>query len=286
MPDPLPLPVRVLFKGPSNITYLTPMSGPRTDFNFARVLEAELLEGGRPSTIRTFSVPSELAKGALKKWEAEVLGFSPDVIALTYGQYESVHLFLPRWLERHANTQKNRPGRIRDFYRKRVVRRWWMPLAKLQARVDRSPIATLTKSWRAQRTVDDLEQFVRNVRGVGSPLVLIFEVLPPAKRYQSWFPGMTARIAEFNERAAAMVERLDEADVRIVRVYPLVEEHAEGDLEVAIPDGFHWTPHMHRVIGTELARIVAEWADTQQHLKSPSRAVARPRRINRSEQAG
>jgi hypothetical protein len=262
------------------------MSGPRTDFTFARVLEAELLGAGRPATVHTISVPSELAKTALRNWEAEVLGFSPDVIILTYGQYEAVHLFLPRWLERHVNSLKVRPGRLRERYRKHVVRPVWMLLARLQARVDTSPIAVLTKTWRAQRTVDDLERFVLNVREVGSPLVLIFEVLPPAKRYQSWFPGMTARIAEFNQRAADMVARLGQPDVRFFGVNELVDKYAEGSLEVAIPDGFHWTPHMHRVIGEELAREVAEWADTQPHLRAPARKRSRARTVPAAERAG
>jgi GDSL-like Lipase/Acylhydrolase family len=266
MPEPLQLPIRILLKGPSNISWMSPMGGPRSDFHFGRALEAELLGAGRAATVRTISVPSELAKTALRKWEPEVLGFSPDVIILTYGQYESVHLFLPRWLERHANSLKARPGLFREQYRKRLLRPFWMTLAKLQARLDRSIVGAATKTIRPRRCARDQERLIEQLQKVGSPLVLVFEVLPPAKRYQSWFPGMTARIAEYNKAAAAMVERVGLPNVRFFRVAELVEQHAEGSLEVAIPDGFHWTPEMHRVIGAELAHEILKWAETQEHL--------------------
>jgi hypothetical protein len=278
MPEPLQLPIRVLLKGPSNISWMSYPGGSRTDFTFARALEAELLGAGRPATVQTISVPSELAKTTLRRWEAEVLGFSPDVIVITYGQYESVHLFLPRWLERHANSLKARPGFFRERYRKYLVRPVWMFLARQQARLDRSPIAALTKSVRPGRTVRDIARFVENVQEVGSPLVIIFEVLPPAKRYESWFPGMKTRIAEYNRLAAEYVRQLDKQNVRFFRVTELVEQHAEGSLEVAIPDGFHWTPQMHGIIGGELAREIIKWADTQDHLKVIDAGRQRPRR--------
>ena len=263
----LQLPIRILLKGPSNISWMSYPGGPRTDFTFARALEAGLLDAGRAVVMQTNSVPSELAKQTLRTWEAEVMGFSPDVIVLTYGQYESVHLFLPRWLERHANSNKARPGFVRERYRRYVLRPVWIFLARQQSRLDRSPIARWTKSARPRRTVRDLARFVDNVQQVGSPLVIIFEVLPPARRYQSWFPGMEARIAEYNRIAAEYVRELDKPNVRFFRVTELVEEYADGDLEIAIPDGFHWTPYMHQVIGTELTRDVISWADTQEHLK-------------------
>jgi hypothetical protein len=285
MPDPLQLPIRVLLKGPSNISWMSPPGGPRTDFTFARALEAELLGAGRPATVQAISVPSELAKQTLRNWEAEVLGFSPDVIVLTYGQYESVHLFLPRWLERHANSLKARPGFVRELYRKRVLRPFWMFLARQQARLDRSPVAALTKSVRPRRTVRDIAQFVEHVQQVGSPLVIIFEVLPPAKRFESWFPGMKTRIAEYNRLAAEYVRQLDKPNVRFFRVTELVDQHADGSLEVAIPDGFHWTPHMHGVIGGELGREIIKWADTQEHLTVIDAGRQRPRSVRSAESA-
>lgn len=267
MPEPLPLPVRVLVKGASTVCWMSPMDGPRSDFTYPRALEAELLSAGRPATVQAISVPSELTKWTLRNWEHEVLGFSPDVIVLTYGHYETLHLFLPRWLERHANSLKARPGFVRERYRRHVLRPLWMALARLQARLDSGWLGRATSTIRPRRCVEDLRALVDHVSKISSPLVIVFEVLSVAERRKSWFPGMARRVDEFNRRAAEMVASFDSQNVRFFRVSPLVEEHAGGDRNAALPDGFHWTPHMHRVIGRELASEILKWCETQPHLR-------------------
>jgi hypothetical protein len=284
MPDPLPLPIRVLVKGASTVGWLGEMGGPRTDFGFPRALEADLLESGRPVELRTISVPSERTKTAVRRWEHEVIGFSPDVVVLVYGHYETVHLFLPWWLERHANSRVSPPRPIKEFYRKHLLRPLWMFLARMQARADHLLDPTIRRR-RPKSVVADLEKIIGHIQEVGSPLVILFELLPPAKRYQSWFPGMAARIDVMNQAIADLVARLDRPNVRLLKVSELVEKHADGDINVATPDGFHYSPHLHRMIGEELARDVAAWADTQPHLQSTDRAPARPRRVSRSERA-
>lgn len=266
MPEPLPLPIRILVKGASTVGVASPMGGPRTDFTFPRAIEAQLLADGRPAVVRTITVASERTKDTLRHWEREMMGYSPDVVILVYGHYETIHLFLPWWLERHANSLRARPGRIREAYRRSVLRPVWMTLAKLQAKLDKTIDPTIRRS-RPRRVAADLERLIGRIRFLHSPLVFVFELQPPARRYQSWFPGMTARMAEMNRELAALVERLDDPDIRYFRTSGLVAEHAGGDLDVATPDGFHYSPELHRVIGTELARQIADWADTQEHLK-------------------
>ena len=80
---------------------------------------------------------------------------------------------------------------------------------------------------------------------------------------------MTARIAVMNEAIADTVARVDLPNGRYFRVLPLVEEHCGGDLEVATPDGSHFSPAMHRDIGTALAKKIGDWAETQPHLAHP-----------------
>jgi hypothetical protein len=63
------------------------------------------------------------------------------------------------------------------------------------------------------------------------------------------------------------VEQIDRPNVRYFRTSQIVAEHADGDLDAAMPDGFHFSPHIHRMIGTELARRIIDWAGTQEHLK-------------------
>lgn len=262
----LRLPIRVLVKGASTVGWLSGMGGERTDFTFPRALEEQLLSTGRPVEIRTYSEPSEQTKTTLRRWQGEMIGFSPDVVILVYGHYETIHLFLPRWLERHANSLKARPGRVRDAYRSRLLRPTWMALARLQASLDSRLDPTL-RAARPQRVAADLERLIGHIQELHSPLVFVFELLPPAKRYRSWFPGMAQRIQVMNESLSEMVRRIDRPNVRYFTVGALVDKYANGDLDVATPDGFHYSPEMHRRIGVELAREIAAWADTQPHLR-------------------
>lgn len=265
MPAPLPLPIRVLVKGASTVNWVSWMGGPRTDFTFPRAIEAQLAAEGRPSVVQTITMTSEQTHKILGSWQREILGFSPDVIILVYGHFETIHLFLPRWLERHANSLKAKPRRVPMFYRQHLLRPVWISLAKLQAKVD-SLLDPTIRRGRPRRVVADLERYITHVQEVGSPLVLLFELLPPADRYQSWFPGMATRIAVMNEAIADMVRKVGLPNVRYVRISELVDRYAEGSQELATPDGFHFSPLMHRVIGMALAQQIEDWADTQPHL--------------------
>src|SRR5579875_255890 len=159
------------------------MGGERTDFEFPRALEQSLLQAGRPVELRCYSVPSEQTKTTLRRWQAEMIGFSPDVVVLVYGHYETIHLFLPRWLERHANSLQQRRGRIRELYRARLLRPVWMALARLQARLDTRLDPTM-RAARPRRVAADLDELIKHIQELHSPLVFVFELLPPAKRYR------------------------------------------------------------------------------------------------------
>jgi hypothetical protein len=283
MSSPLPNPIKILVKGASTVGWLGEMGGPRSDFGFPRAMEEALLQSGRPVELRCISVPSERTRTAVHRWEQEMIGYSPDVVVLVYGHYETVHLFLPWWLERHANSRIVPPRRWSTLYRTRVLRPIWMSLAKLQSRADKRIDPALRR--RHKKVVADLEKIIGHTQELQSPLVVLFELIHPAKRYQSWFPGMARRIDVMNEAIEAMVRRIDLPNVRYFRVSELVEKYADGDLEVATPDGFHYSPELHRRIGEYLARDVAEWAATQPHLQPPAKR-SRSRAARPSEQAG
>jgi hypothetical protein len=257
--------MRILVKGASTVNWASPMSGPPDEFTFPRAIEAELVRDGWPAEVRAITMPSERTSRILLTWQEEVLGFAPDVVVLVYGHYETIHLFLPRWLERHANTLRARPRLLANLYRRHVLRPAWMMLARLQARLDRALDPTLRRG-RPRQVAADLEAYIGQVRQIGSPLVFVFELLPPAVRYRSWFPGMARRIEVMNETLADLVRRIDRPDVRFFRVSELVEKYADGDIDVATPDGFHYTRDLHRRIGETLAHEIEEWAAQQRHL--------------------
>jgi hypothetical protein len=243
------------------------MGGPRTDFTFPRALEQKLLSDGRACDVRTVTAMAEKTGPILKTWQDEVIGFSPDVIVLVYGYVETIHRFLPRWLERHANSWRAKPRRLRSIYRKVILRPVWKTLAELQMRLD-TRIPTI-RGGQSFRVAALLEEYIAQVQTVASPLVLLLELLPPSGRYRRWFPGMTARVKAMNGALAATVARADRPNVRFVRISPLVEEHFGGDLDIATPDGSHFSPEMHRHIGTALAKEIGDWAETQPHLARP-----------------
>jgi hypothetical protein len=216
----------------------------------------------------------------VQRWEHEIIGFSPDVIILLYGHYETIHAYLPWWLERHANSRITPRRKLMDFYRRSILQPIWKFLAQLQAKVD-TRLDPNIRRRRPQKVVTDLEKLIGHSQEIGSPLVILFELLPPAKRYQSWFPGMTERIPVMNKAIADLVERIGKPNVRVFPTSEMVVKYADGDIDIATPDGFHYSPHLHRMIGQELAREIAEWADSQPHLQPPAppaRRAARPRR--------
>jgi lysophospholipase L1-like esterase len=271
MPAPLPLPMRVLVKGPSTVVWLSDMGGPRTDFTFPRSLEAHLLAAGQPVEVLNTAIASDRAKTTLRNWQREILAYSPDVIILLYGQYETLHFLAPWWLERHANSLRRRPGRIREHYRKRLLGPAWMSLARFQAKVDTRVNSTF---WRGRppRVTAHLERLIERSQLVGSPLVYVFEILPPAKRWQSWFPGMAERTVVMNEAIAGLIDRIDKPNVRLFPMQDLVKRNF-ADIEEVAPDGGHFTPELHRVIGEALSEEILAWAATQPHLKGPGSAL-------------
>ena len=279
MTEPDRLPLRVLVKGASTVVFSSWMGGPRSDVAFPRVIEEQLTAAGWPAEVRCTAVPAELAKFPIRTWEHEVLAWSPDVVILNYGHMECVHLFLPRFLERHVNSDAARPFPLRTAYRKRVLRPSWMVLASFQAALDNRLPPTLL-SHRPRRVAADLRQMIKKVRSVASPLVLIPDIPPNGAIYREWFPGMGPRIEVMNDHLRDMVAGIDQPDVRMFPVNATIAPHlVEG--EDACPDGGHLTPALHRAVGEAMADVILQWAAEQPHLDLTE---ARARRAQRDRQ--
>ena len=264
MTDPNRLPVRVLVKGASTTVYTSWMGGPRSDFAWPRVVEEQLVAAGLPADVRSTAVPAELTKSAFQVWPMEVLAWSPDVAILDYGRMECVHLFVPRWLERHAHSLAKRPFPIRQAYRQHIVRPVWKGLARVQQKIDRS-LPLPSTLWRVNRGIKDIEGIIARIRSVASPLVLLPEIPPFGKVYDDWFPRANDRVEIMNGLLRDLVRKLDDPDIRFVPLAhlwdPLI---AEG--QDACPDGGHFTPELHRAVGEALGQVVVEWAEKQPHL--------------------
>jgi len=263
MPSPIPLPIRVLVKGASTALWTSFMSGPRTDLTFPRVLEAEVLKAGHPIEVRNTAILGDRTIDGLRRWNEEAIAWSPDVVVMVYGHYEAVHLLLPHWFERYVNKPKaSRPLARRS--RKLLVRPLWKLAAEFQAFIDKRTPAVFWQR-RIRRTSADIADHIEAMRQLGSPLFILMELLPIAPAKAHWFPGMTARIHAMNAANRDTAERLGD-DVRLVEISPLVDAVAGGDLDVATPDGYHYTPELHRAAGERLAREILDWAAKQPHL--------------------
>lgn len=282
-----PLPVRVLVKGASTVSWISWMGGPRTDFAFPRAVEAALLAQGRPAEARSTAILGDPTRAFFKTFEEDVLQWSPDVVVIVAGHYEVLHLFLPHWFERHANRVNVPSGRIRGLYRSKVLRPFWKLAATFQSKVDApldsGPNALRLRKRRLRRAAADVEAYIGQVQQVGSPLVLLLELLPVAPKQTAWFPGMTPRIRVMNQLNAELVERIGKPHVRFFRTSEVSTSLYGDDQAAATPDGFHFTPELHRAIGAELAEQIAAWAETQPHLatgRNPQPQLAPARDIS------
>jgi len=80
--------------------------------------------------------------------------------------------------------------------------------------------------------------------------VFVLALLGPGGKAGDWFPGMQTRIDLMNTALAAMVARFDSPGVRLVPVAELAEQLGGDD---PVPDGFHYSPRMRRIIGDWIA---------------------------------
>src|SRR5689334_6460832 len=258
MSVPQALPILVLVNGAWLMHDISARPQGREDFLFSRVIEESLLLSGHGANVWTAAVASEPTRLAFRTWEEQVKAWSPDVVILSYGYYEVIHLFLPRWLERHANSLHTRPGRFREAYRKYLLRKVWMTGAKLQCRLDK--VVGARGFGRTIRKVEkELHTYIDRTREVGQPLIMLFEFLPPGERGRGWFPGMTERTALMNEMLRRLVADYANPEIVLVPIPDIAERTMPPGVEPNT-DGFHYTGALHRAIGEEIADEIRAWA--------------------------
>ena len=257
MPAPLPLPIRVLSRGASLTHDISERPPRRAPFTWGRAREESLLHSGHAVTLHEQAVASQEARHLMRDWEANIKAFSPDVVVLTLGYYEPVHLFLPRWLERHANSLRKQPGPIRSRYRHYLLRPVWKSLARLQRRLDRR-VGPRGFGWKVRRAERNLRAYIDATIEVGHPLILLFEFIRPGARGRDWFPGMEARIEQMNVMMRKLVASYDDPDIRLFPIPEIIERRLDPAIEPN-QDGFHYIAEVHQFIGEELAEEIRTW---------------------------
>jgi hypothetical protein len=274
MPERLPIALRVLVNGASTVNWQSWMGGPRSEMTFPRATEAALHARGQRTEVRNSAVLAARNHYMFRTWERDVVRWSPDVVIIVAGHAEAVHLFLPRWFERHANRFDHRPGPFRKLYF-RGVKVLWKAMVAVQQRVE-VLLGKPSLPGRARRATRQLERYLAITRRIQNPLVVILEILPPTgQKGTHFFPGMTGRVAEINRCNRELVEKIGHPDVRYLEIMPITRQLVGDDLAAATGDGFHYSPELHVAVADELARIIEEWARTQPHLAVASPGDAR-----------
>lgn len=261
------LPLRVLVKGPSTVVWTSMMGGPRTDLAFPRVMEQELLTGGRAVEVRNTGTLGWPTRDLFTTWDEDIVAWSPDIAILAVGHYESLHILLPRWIERRANTEIRRPGKFRlQHYKRLFFRVIARAFLYTQRWLDRPGIHL---KGRMRRVIVDTRSYIDLVQKVGSPLILLMEIHAPSAAKRGWFKGWTERIERLNTDLRSLAADYDDSVVRFVDVADLVEQFEPERREQLWTDGIHFIPEFHRAVGVKFAGIAEEWAETQPHLAHP-----------------
>ncbi len=131
------LPVRILYKGASTVMWQS--HGDRRApglLPYPRVVEQHLRARGHDVDTRVDAMSAQRVYDLMDRWERQATSEFPDVVVLHHGHMETVHAVIPRFIERHARANRERPGPVRQRYRRVLVRPLWKGLAVLQQRVD------------------------------------------------------------------------------------------------------------------------------------------------------
>jgi hypothetical protein len=263
--EPLPMPIRVVVKGDSRCTFTSWMGGPRSDMTFPRVIDQALHRARYLATVHCTARAAERVTDGFKTWEEDIAQLSPDVVILNYTHMECVHRIIPRWLERHANSNRAYPGFPQTLYRERLLRPLYRSLIKLQTKLDsRKDDKRLVR--RRERTMLRMEQLIKKIDTVQQPLMLVPEFLPIGGRWLPAFPGLQPRSDDHGAALEALIKKIDKPNVRF---FPTLKVVAALDLEPGeeyTPDGGHYSPKVHRAVGEAYAAEILAWAADQPHL--------------------
>ncbi|WP_018161451.1 SGNH/GDSL hydrolase family protein [Smaragdicoccus niigatensis] len=264
---PLPPPIRVLVNGGSTVVQQSTRANERPGLSLSRLIEAKLFAAGCPAIVHTEARPGGSSRTLLRTVDRDLVAWTPDVIILHTGHYESINLFIPRWFERHTMTTAARPTPIRSFYRHKVLRKVYGLVRRVQTQADKKSPTLL---WRTElkHILAVTERYIQLAHRGGSPLVILVGTLPPAARFANPFPGMAERVELLNDGLRSLAESIALPDVVYLDTEALLLGDG-SDLEEVAPDGAHYTRDWNERLGAALSARILEWAEKQDHLQIP-----------------
>jgi lysophospholipase L1-like esterase len=212
---------------------------------YAVHLEGLLEDSGRPALVWNGSTWLGMIDGAVRDWNESVLSKWPDLVVLQFGLNECRSILIPRrlhiqrWQFPRTATRRNRLWR-------RTLDATWDGLFAATRPFDREWVPTHMSEARFRALTN---YFVELTRNNTNAVVAIIEIHPTTRILETLTPN-------YDVVRRRMQSILDDAVARnnnafSVEITSLVERL--GGPRSALPDGFHFSAQMHRLVAEQIA---------------------------------
>lgn len=247
-------PLSVVAFGNSVATLQLPARSNRAQGTYVEVLADVLTGAGVPTVPHLESDWFGFLVDAFPQYARRVRVHAPDVLVVQFGLNEYQPWLLPIPVIRHLMVQNQATTRTARTYRRVVTPRLWRVVRGYRRRAS-AVVGQRTWQTTPRRFDRTLERLLRNVRLEARPLVLVLDIDPPGATLSHFLPGLEQRHEVFQQVLADVVARVADPEVRLVRVSEINASLGEG----ALPDGMHYSPATHEVVGRALAEEVLTW---------------------------
>jgi lysophospholipase L1-like esterase len=220
---------------------------------YSDVLADELTDLGLPATVALEAKWFDFLKDVADEWEERVRPHRPQVLIVQYGLNESQPYLAPVWLVRHLLRKDEHTTRLGRLYRRTLAQWLWKAL-----RTFRRIAAPLAGTWLLQMSPHRFEQALRRLIHIAAAergcLVLVFDVNPPGDVLTHFLPGQDKRHAVFQQVIRDTITSIASPQVRLFAASEICAPLPKHGL----PDGMHFSPEAHELIGQALAGEIAE----------------------------
>jgi lysophospholipase L1-like esterase len=247
-------PLSVVVLGNSLTVLSIPGRTGATDGLYAEVLRDRITEAGYPTQMHLEGRWFDFATKALGRYEQSVRAHLPDVLVLHYGLNESQPWLLPVPVLQHFVARHEVTTRRGVWYRETIADPVWKHVRSYR-RWASAKVGQRTWQTTPGRFHAAMRQLIKAARYDSQPLVLVLDLALPGDLLEHFLPGMPARHAVFQSQLQALVAELDDPDVRLIEVSSLMVDAGRAGM----PDGMHFSPLGHRLVGERLAQEVLGW---------------------------
>lgn len=245
------LPLKIVVAGSSAAQFVVPKRTRRTDGTYGELLPTTLAAEGIAAGVEQTGKWYDTIRDLRRSYEPSVRTRFPDVLVLNYGMAECQPNIPPLWFVRHMYSWDRSAHPAAEAYREKLLNPLWPRIRPVQ----RSASSWAPSRLSPRRFVSEMRRVISMTRDETGALVLLVQVDPPGPRVEHWWPGLTGRVAAYNE----LLDQLEDEQVVVART-----AHHVTDLgfETVLPDGLHRSAEGHRLTASVLAREVATWLDT------------------------